>query len=385
MVSSNHRWATLAAILCAVSLAACTSSSGGSTPPATASPQATSPQPVPTDSGNEPGTAPKVTLGDAVANELAVPWGIAFLPDGDALVAERDSGRILRISPSGRVRVIGTVPGVAHGGEGGLLGLAIDPARPRYVYAYLTSVLGDNRVVRMTYSGAVGPARTILTGIPSAGIHNGGRIIFGPDGDLYIGTGEAGQRTPAQDKDSLGGKILRVEPSGKVPSDNPFPGSPVWSLGHRNVQGLAFDSSGQLWATEFGQDTWDELNKIQPGANYGWPVVEGMADKKPYVDPFVVWKPADASPSGLAIVDDVAYVASLRGKRLWQVPLVGAGRRRSSRLLYRSARPAADSDSNAGWRALAHDVQPRRARTSRARRRPDPALATDRSMSAEDV
>lgn len=315
----------LAATLCAVSLAGCTSASTGSaSPPATPSPQATSPLPVPTESVTKPPTPPKVTLGDAIATELAVPWGIAFLPGGDALVAERDSGRILRISPAGRVRVVGTVPGVAHGGEGGLLGLAVDPTRPKYVYAYLTSVLGDNRVVRMTYDGGIGPTRAILTGIPSAGIHNGGRIIFGPDGNLYVGTGEAGQRTPAQDKDSLGGKILRIEPSGKVPSDNPFPGSPVWSLGHRNVQGLAFDSSGQLWATEFGQDTWDELNKIQPGANYGWPVVEGMANKKPYVDPFVVWHPADASPSGLAIVDDVAYVASLRGKRLWQVPLAGS-------------------------------------------------------------
>ncbi len=249
------------------------------------------------------------------------------------MVSERDSGRILLVSPTGATSVLGTVPGIQHGGEGGLLGLAIDPAAPDLVYAYLTSIQGDNRIVRMTYGPKkLGAATVIFTGIPSGQIHNGGRIVFGPDGNLWIGTGEAGLRDPAQNKESLGGKILRISPSGRVPTGNPFPGSPVWSLGHRNVQGLAFDSTGQLWATEFGQNTWDELNEIQKGGNYGWPIVEGKAKGKAYIDPLAVWRPEEASPSGLAIVGDVAYVAALRGARLWQIPLVGDQRGAASAL-----------------------------------------------------
>ena len=229
------------------------------------------PSPAPSDEPTDttaPGTRQEVTVGDTLARDLAVPWGVAFIPGGGgaALVAERDSGRILRVTGQGRTKVLGTVPGVQHGGEGGLLGLAIDPDDPDRVYAYLTSVQGDNRIVRMTYSRTdLGSPSTIFTGIPSGAIHNGGRIAFGPDGNLYVGTGEAGLRDPAQDKGSLGGKILRITPSGKVPDDNPFRGSPVWSLGHRNVQGLAFDSTGRLWASEFGQDTWDELNQHPQG------------------------------------------------------------------------------------------------------------------------
>ena len=122
---------------------------------------------------------------------------------------------------------------------------------------------------------------------------------------------------------ALGGKILRIRRDGSIPADNPFPSSPVWSYGHRNVQGLAFDSTGQLWATEFGQNTWDELNKVVRGGNHGWPEVEGRGGRDGFVDPQVVWPTADASPSGLAIVDDVAYMGALRGVRLWQVPLNG--------------------------------------------------------------
>jgi glucose/arabinose dehydrogenase len=175
-------------------------------------------------------------------------------------------------------------------------------------------------------NGRLGRATTVLTGIPNAGNHNGGRMIFGPDGKLWIGTGEAGDKPLSQDLRSLGGKILRLNPDGSVPADNPFRGSPVWSLGHRNVQGLAFDSQGRLWATEFGQNDWDELNRIERGKNYGWPAVEGKGTGGGrYVEPFVVWTTDEASPSGLAIVDDVAYVAGLRGERLWQVPLNGDG------------------------------------------------------------
>jgi glucose/arabinose dehydrogenase len=162
----------------------------------------------------------------------------------------------------------------------------------------------------------------IVEGIPSGGIHNGGRIAFGPDGKLWITTGDAGVRESAQDPDSLAGKILRAEPDGSVPPDNPF-GTLVWSLGHRNVQGLAWDSGGQPWATEFGSSQFDELNLIRKGGNYGWPQVEGRGGGDAIEQPAVTWPTSEASPSGLAIIDDVAYVGALRGQRIWQVPLRG--------------------------------------------------------------
>jgi len=271
---------------------------------------------------------PAVTVSRTVASGLEAPWGLAFLSDGSALVAERNSGRVLRVRP-GAATPVGTVPGVVHTGEGGLLGLAVRPGDDSVVFAYLTSSSGDNRVVRMPFDGSrLGTPAPVLTGIPSAGRHDGGRIVFGPDGRLWIGTGDAGMTEHAQDRSSLGGKILRITPEGRIPADNPFPGSPVWSYGHRNVQGLAFDSSGQLWATEFGQNTWDELNRVVKGGNHGWPLIEGRGNRTGFVDPEVIWHTDEASPSGLAIVDDVAYVAALRGVRLWQVPLAGgrAGR-----------------------------------------------------------
>jgi len=260
-----------------------------------------------------------------VATQLEAPWGVALLSDGSALVAERDSGRVLRIGADGARTTAGTVPGVVHstGAENGLLGLAVRAHDDSTVWAY-ESTSGGNRVVRMTYAnGRLGDPQTILDGIPTAQHHNGGRLAFGPDGDLYVGTGDAEVQPRAQDKRSLGGKILRVRPDGSVPSDNPFKASPVWSYGHRNVQGLAFDSAGRLWATEFGQNTWDELNLIVKGGNYGWPIVEGQQAHGGFREPKVQWHTDDASPSGVAIVDDVAYVAALKGQRLWQIPLHG--------------------------------------------------------------
>jgi glucose/arabinose dehydrogenase len=259
-----------------------------------------------------------------VASGLEAPWGLAFLPDGGALVSERDSGRILRVGPGAEPRAVATVPGVAPGGEGGLLGLAVSPefARDQLVYAYF-SADGDNRIVRFRLGG--GPVEVLLAGIPRAGIHNGGRIAFGPDGLLYAGTGDAAERSTAQDPGSLGGKILRLEPDGDVPPDNPDPASPVWSLGHRNVQGLAWDGQRRLFATEFGQNRVDEVNRIERGGNYGWPEVEGTGGGDRFRDPLVTWPTAQASPSGAAIGGDTLYVAALRGERLWTVPLDGAG------------------------------------------------------------
>ncbi|MDI2129351.1 PQQ-dependent sugar dehydrogenase [Yinghuangia seranimata] len=316
-----------AALLAAAVLAAlpgCTSSSSDGAKPAPVADG--SPAPVTLPPGPTATALGEVTVTGDVATGLDTPWGVAVLPDGDALVASRDTGTVSRIRPGtpGAVRV-GNVPGVVHNGEGGLLGLALSPdfARDGLVYAYYTTA-HDNRIARMRYTGdTLGAPEVLLSGIPAGSVHNGGRIAFGPDGMLYAGTGESGDKPLAQDPGSLGGKILRLTPDGAPAPGNPFPGSPVYSLGHRNVQGLAWDSGGRLWASEFGQNTWDELNLITPGANYGWPIVEGHAGDPRFVDPLAQWPVAEASPSGIAIVDDVIYVASLRGTRLWQVPIRG--------------------------------------------------------------
>jgi glucose/arabinose dehydrogenase len=287
------------------------------TTPASASPTETQTPSV------EPGpVVPSATFEDVVTG-LDVPWGLAFLPDESALVSERDTGRILAVTASSDVAEVGTVPGVDAGGEGGLLGLAVDPAAATSVYAYFTAA-DDNRVVRMPLqNGVLGDPVVVIDGIPKAGNHNGGRMTFGPDGMLYVSTGDASEPSRSQDLDSLGGKILRLQPDGSVPADNPFDGSPVFSYGHRNVQGLAFDDDGRLWASEFGQQTWDELNLIQAGDNYGWPIVEGIGGDDRFVEPVAQWSTDEASPSGVAYVRDTVFLAALRGQRLWQVPVPG--------------------------------------------------------------
>jgi len=270
-----------------------------------------------------------------IATGLSVPWGVAFLPGGDALVSERTTGRILRISPDGRRRrVVMRVPGVdTDSGEGGLLGLAVSPsyARDRWVYAYYTSA-GDNRIVCFRLGGR---PRPVLTGLRRGTIHNGGRIAFGPDGKLYAGVGETGLSSLAQNRRSLSGKILRMNPDGSVPGDNPFPGSLVWSYGHRNVQGLAWDSRGRLWATEFGQDEFDEVNLIRPGRNYGWPDVEGRGPTAGgrFTNPVVTWTTSEASPSGAAIRGGTMYIGALQGEAVLRVRLNGTRATKRSPLL----------------------------------------------------
>jgi glucose/arabinose dehydrogenase len=259
-----------------------------------------------------------------VATGLEVPWGIAFLPNGDALVAQRDRGTIVRVTPRGRKRVVMRIPVAAGGSEGGLLGLAVSPRyrRDRFVYAYYTAPGGGNRIVRFRLGGRIRP---VFTGIPSGPFHNGGRLAFGPDGKLYAGTGDAADLGRAQRLDSEGGKILRMNPDGSVPAGNPFRGSLVWSYGHRNVQGLAFDRAGRLWATEFGQNRLDEVNLIRRGRNYGWPLVEGRGSTRGgrLTNPKVTWSTDEASPSGAAIRGRSLYVAALAGESLWRVPLRG--------------------------------------------------------------
>lgn len=266
---------------------------------------------------------PTPTAAGPVVTGLTSPWGVAFLPDGSALVSERNTGQIKRIA-NGTATPVGTVPGVVPGGEGGLLGIAVSPsfATDRFVYAYFTAA-SDNRVVRMPYTTSLGQPEVLVTGIAKAQFHNGGRLAFGPDGMLYVTTGDAGQSANSQNPSSLNGKILRVTPTGTAAAGNPIAGNRMWSMGHRNVQGLAWDAEGRLWASEFGQNTWDELNLIQAGRNYGWPTVEGQAGNPNFVDPVVQWPTSQASPSGIAFSRDTVWVASLAGQRLWAVPVRG--------------------------------------------------------------
>ncbi|MDV9173157.1 PQQ-dependent sugar dehydrogenase [Streptomyces sp. W16] len=266
-----------------------------------------------------------------VTEGLKTPWGLAPLPDGNLLVSSRDDGTITRITEkTGQKTELGTVSGVSPAGEGGLLGIALSPdyASDHMIYAYFTSA-SDNRIVRMLYDAQkpageqLGAPDTIFKGIPKGYIHNGGRIAFGPDGMLYAGTGESGQRGLAQDKKSLGGKILRLTPEGDPAPGNPFPNSPVYTYGHRNVQGLAWDSKQRLFASEFGQDTWDELNAIKPGDDYGWPDAEGKGSDPKYHNPITQWHTDDASPSGIAYAEGSIWMAGLKGRRLWRIPLDG--------------------------------------------------------------
>jgi glucose/arabinose dehydrogenase len=272
-----------------------------------------------------------VTVVSTLTEGLKSPWGLAALPEGDLLVSSRDEGTITRVdAQSGKKTEIGSVPGVSPAGEGGLLGIALSPsfATDHMVYAYFTTE-SDNRIARMQYDEKkpageqLGAPDTLVRSIPKGSIHNGGRIAFGPDKMLYAGTGETGDNGMSQDKKSLAGKILRMTPEGQPAPGNPEPNSLVYSLGHRNVQGLAWDSDKRLWASEFGQDTWDELNLIEPGKNYGWPVVEGKAHKRGFVDPLEQWRTSEASPSGIAYAQGSIWMAGLRGERLWRIPLAG--------------------------------------------------------------
>lgn len=279
-------------------------------------------------STGSPSDGTGLALADTLATGLDVPWAIAFTPEGDALVTLRDEARLVRVSTGGDTRDVGEVPGVQPDGEGGLLGVAINPelADEVQVFLYLTGE-EDNRVVRGTLGeDGLGELTPVVTGIAKGSIHNGGRLAFGPDGYLYVSTGDAGQPERAQDEGSLNGKILRVTTDGEPAPGNPDADSPVWSSGHRNVQGMAWTQDGTMVASEFGQNTWDELNVITKGSNYGWPEVEGDGGQEGFVDPVAVWRTSEASPSGVAVGEDGAvYMTALGGRAMWRVPLEGSG------------------------------------------------------------
>jgi glucose/arabinose dehydrogenase len=307
-----------AAAAAALSLASC---SFGEPP----EPESGQPPNLPTPSGAPESPA---TFMDVVAEGLEVPWGLDFLPDGSAIVGERN-GRILQIpvaedGTTGAPEELLQVD-VDDAGEGGLLGIAVSPgyAEDNSVYLYYTTG-EDNRIARIDPTTDAAP-EPVLTGIPSGENHNGGALEFGPDGFLYAATGDAGNGDTAQDPDSLGGKILRITTAGAPAEGNPDADSPVYSLGHRNIEGLAWSGAGALYATEFGQDVADEVNLIEPGANYGWPYYEGPGNDPAYRDPVVSWEPFEASCAGAVFLEDSLVTACLRGQRLWIVPFDQSG------------------------------------------------------------
>lgn len=336
MPRALHRWAgglALTGLVAGCGVLAAAQTPGVEAGPTPTPPVATAltPTATPTSPPTGPPTAGSADPAGPAAQELAVgldiPWGLALLPGGDALVGERDGGRLLRVpAGGGPATQVGRLPIKLALDEGGLLGLAVSPqfARDRSVYAYLTTPR-DNRVVRLRLDRP-GRLEPVLRGIRAAPTHNGGRIAFGPDGMLYVTTGDGNDPDLAQDRRSLNGKILRLRPDGSPAPGNPFPGSPVYSYGHRNVQGLAWDGAGRLYATEFGQQAVDEINRIVPGGNYGWPEVEGRGPATGgRRNPLLTWPTQEASPSGAVILGSTLYVAGLRGERLWAVPLDGAG------------------------------------------------------------
>jgi glucose/arabinose dehydrogenase len=327
-VRCSHLTAACGALL--LLLAGCTNAANEPSPETrTAGPTpASSAPPSSSDSVSPRPTSPSPsavqTRGDPrareIASDLKAPWGLVPLKDGSFLINERDARKIIRVR-DGSTSTVRTIDEADPAGEGGLLGLAITPDE-KTVFAYYTAA-DDNRIVSMSWDGRdLGSPKVILKDIPKGFVHNGGRMVIGPDGYLYVGTGESGSGRLSQDKDSLGGKILRLRLDGRPAPDNPFDNE-VFSYGHRNVQGLAFDDAGRLWASEFGQQTWDELNLIKKGADYGWPEVEGSGNVKGMTNPKVVWRTNDASPSGLAYWQGDLWMAGLRGQRLWQIPLDG--------------------------------------------------------------
>lgn len=331
----QHRSMTAVLAAAALLLAAGCSDGGGEPGGGTSAP-ASGQRPSAAPSGRPAAVPPakgSVEVTGTLTTGLASPWGVAVLPGGDLLVGSRDTGRIVRVAADdGKKTEVGSVPGVAPGGEGGLLGLAVSPTygTDHLVYAYFTTA-SDNRIARMVHDekrpagDRLGAPDVILRGIPKGQVHNGGRIAFGPDKMLYAGTGETGDEQLAQDKDSPAGKILRMTPEGEPAHGNPRADSVVYDYGHRNVQGLAWDADKRLWASEFGQDTWDELNLIEPGRNYGWPRREGKGGGggSGFTAPVAQWRTSQASPSGLAYAKGSLWMAGLRGERLWRIALDG--------------------------------------------------------------
>lgn len=262
---------------------------------------------------------------EVIADNLKIPWEVAFLPDGEMLVTERP-GDLLKIKD----KTVIPVEGVEHRGEGGLLGLAIHPdfSHNHFIYLYHTTSGPNglsNIVERYKLDGNhLSDKKVLLAGIAASSNHDGGRLAFGPDKNLYITTGDAENPQSAQDTKSLNGKILRIKDDGSIPQDNPF-GNAVYSYGHRNSQGLTWDETGNLWATEHGrsglQSGLDEVNKIEKGKNYGWPVIQGDQTREGMVNPVIHSGNDTWAPAGVAFYKGRLFFGGLRGSALYEYNL----------------------------------------------------------------
>lgn len=267
---------------------------------------------------------------EVIAENLNVPWAIDINDNGNIYFTER-SGAI-RIIENGKLNpqplITFTAPFISQG-EGGLMGIALDPNFSQNHYLYVMHSYSQNnqiynRVVRLIENNNKAYIdKVLLDNIPGGQIHNGGRLKIGPDQKLYIATGDAGNPSLSQDLASTAGKILRIELDGSIPKDNPIPNSPIYSLGHRNPQGLAWNSNNILYSSEHGQSAHDEINIIQPGANYGWPLVQGDEDSTEVIlqKPLIHSGENTWAPSGITFVNqgpwqDKLLVATLRGEQL---------------------------------------------------------------------
>lgn len=277
---------------------------------------------------------------EVVAKNLTIPWSIAFA-EGDLFFTERTGSLQVLRKGAGLPKLLARVSDVRAVGEGGLMGLAFHPsfATNRYIYLSYTYSVGSNafnKVVRYTLSNdSLSGSLVIIDRLPGSGVHNGCRIRSGPDGKLYVTTGDAAQGDIAQDLSSLGGKILRLNDDGSIPSDNPFKGSPVYSLGHRNGQGIDWHPTlGILFESEHGPSGFDgpgggdEINIIEAGKNYGWPIIHHQQTAEGMVGPLLEFTPAIA-PSGASFYSggqfpgfvNNLFVATLRGSHILRVVL----------------------------------------------------------------
>ena len=257
-----------------------------------------------------------------LAENLKVPWAMDFLPNNTMIFTQR--GGYVSLLDNNGVKSIGHI-NVTANGESGLLGVAVDPqfSQNKYIYLYYTSNAG-NRVSRFVLDGKLENETILIDNIPSASIHNGGRIKFGPDGKLYITTGDANNRTAAQDINSLSGKVLRTNKDGSVPSDNPFKNY-VYTYGNRDPQGLTWGPTGILYESEHGDIQNDEINILVPGGNYGWPIYQGNDHVQGYQSPFVFYTNFTLAPSGMAFYNNKLYIAGLRGSQVRQINLAENG------------------------------------------------------------
>ena len=271
---------------------------------------------IPPRPNDEPGFEVEVLI-----ENLNTSWAIDFLP-GDKMIFTERNGRV-SVLDNGKVKIVGNLK-VSEISESGLLGIAVDPefVENRFVYLYYTHENG-NRVSRFVLNEKLQEEFILLDNIPSARFHNGGRIKFGPDGKLYITTGDATIPSSAQNIDSLAGKILRMNKDGTIPEDNPF-GNYVYSYGHRNSQGIAWHPfTNDLYSSEHGPTRNDELNIIMKGENYGWPIVECDEQSNNYVNPIRCYSEFTLAPAGIAFYKNDLYIASLRGTQLRRIIFAG--------------------------------------------------------------